>query len=254
MALVGHAAALKPGLRADEEDDRVLQVCLPMRRLRAAGRPAPPPPTHWRDGLGTAHPAARATDEASVISTATPGGFLARCAAHLIDHAVVGIPLCVLVSLAILHDLGESDVYGMATGDVLVFLLPRLLLYGGAAVLAWGVYEVGMTSSAWGATIGKRVLAIKIVQADGRAPGLGRAAGRFLAKALVSPLLPLCSGYLMALFGRDKRALHDIVAGTVVVRADLPLRPSSPPGAANDAAPTLTRAAVLAAMGRGATG
>jgi len=68
-----------------------------------------------------------------------------------------------------------------------------------------------------GATLGKRLLGLRLVARDGRRPGPGRAALRAVL-ALVSLLL-LGLGVLLALFTPSSRALHDFLAGTWVVEA-----------------------------------
>ena len=65
------------------------------------------------------------------------------------------------------------------------------------------------------ATWGKRALGIMVTDLDGGRISFWRALGRNLGK-LISALL-LCFGYLMAAFTRRKQALHDMMAGTLVV-------------------------------------
>jgi uncharacterized RDD family membrane protein YckC len=45
----------------------------------------------------------------------------------------------------------------------------------------------------------------------------GRASGRFFAK-IISALIPLWIGYIMAGFTEKKQALHDMIAGCLVLR------------------------------------
>lgn len=70
--------------------------------------------------------------------------------------------------------------------------------------------------SIWSTTIGKRVLGLYIRQADGGKVGPGRAFARYFA-GLVSWVI-FGIGYLMIGLRRDKRGLHDLICGTVVVR------------------------------------
>jgi uncharacterized RDD family membrane protein YckC/RNA polymerase subunit RPABC4/transcription elongation factor Spt4 len=72
--------------------------------------------------------------------------------------------------------------------------------------------------SVWrfGATLGKNLLGISIVDGSGNNPSLARSTVRFLATYLSAVLLLL--GHLMAAFRKDKRALHDLIAGTYVVQ------------------------------------
>ena len=76
-----------------------------------------------------------------------------------------------------------------------------------------------MTSSERGATLGKRALSLRVVKSDGTRLTFGRATGRFFAKAFITGLNPRFGiGYIMAGFTDRKRALHDMIADTVVVK------------------------------------
>jgi uncharacterized RDD family membrane protein YckC len=97
-----------------------------------------------------------------------------------------------------------------------------LAIAGGCAVLVLGAnlwYVVGGWART-GRTPGKALLRLSVVPAaPGRAAagiGLGPAFGRFLAWNLSGAILGI--GHLVALFRKDRRALHDLLAGTRVVR------------------------------------
>jgi uncharacterized RDD family membrane protein YckC len=109
--------------------------------------------------------------------------------------------------------------------DGLIFVVVNGLFYvGGTAseaasglgIVAGILYEVGMTASRLQATLGKLALGLRVVDRDGRRLTVARALGRWLAK-IVSALL-LCIGYLMVAFTPRKRGLHDMLAGTLVLR------------------------------------
>ena len=84
-------------------------------------------------------------------------------------------------------------------------------------VVNW-LYEALMTSSPRGATLGKQALGLRIVRADGARLSFGRATARHFLKVMITPLVPLAIGYLMAAFTARKRALHDVLADTLVIR------------------------------------
>lgn len=79
------------------------------------------------------------------------------------------------------------------------------------------LYEIWMVGR-FGATLGKMVLRLRVVRADGSVVGYGRAAGRHFAKYLSQ--LTIGIGYVLALWDREKRALHDMVADTRVIKVD----------------------------------
>jgi uncharacterized RDD family membrane protein YckC len=68
----------------------------------------------------------------------------------------------------------------------------------------------------YGATPGKMVFKLKVITPDGGPISWGRAIGRYFAKWLSA--ITLLIGYIMAGFDPEKRALHDYVAGTRVIR------------------------------------
>ena len=101
-----------------------------------------------------------------------------------------------------------------------------------ALVFVW-LYKAGMESSALQASLGKLALGIKVTALDGERIGFARASGRFFAQLLSS--IPLYIGYLMAGFTRRRQALHDLIAGTLVVRkkcapAEIAHAPPAPAG------------------------
>jgi uncharacterized RDD family membrane protein YckC len=83
-------------------------------------------------------------------------------------------------------------------------------------LLANWIYEASMESSTKQATIGKMALGLKVTDLAGRRISFARATGRHFAK-LVSGMI-LLIGYIMAGFTERKQALHDMIAGTLVVR------------------------------------
>jgi len=68
----------------------------------------------------------------------------------------------------------------------------------------------------WGQTLGKMALQIRVVSVDGGPLSLGQAVGRYFATLLSALILGI--GFLMAGIRSDKRALHDLLAGTRVER------------------------------------
>ena len=102
------------------------------------------------------------------------------------------------------------------TDAVQQWLLPPLLCFVLLAALWW----IGFEASARQATPGKRLLGLHVVRLDGSAPGLVQAALRHIAGTLSWLLLNL--GHAIAAWRPDKRALHDLLAGTRVVFSGVP--------------------------------
>lgn len=81
------------------------------------------------------------------------------------------------------------------------------------------LYFILFESSRFRATPGKRLCQLEVTTLEGGRISLGRATVRFLVKALISfPILHI--GVLMVAFTRRKQGLHDLIAGTLVIRAE----------------------------------
>ena len=153
-------------------------------------------------------------------------GFWRRGAAWLIDTVLLAVGLVVLSFIGTIiaavsllssgQDLTSDNSFG-----VLVALL--LIMF----VLAW-LYYAGLESSAWQGTVGKRLMRLLVTDVYGRRISFGRATGRYFSKIVSG--LALFVGYLMAAFTERKQALHDLMAGTLVVRQEhLALLTAPPP-------------------------
>jgi uncharacterized RDD family membrane protein YckC len=82
-------------------------------------------------------------------------------------------------------------------------------------VIGW-LYYAYQESSPKQATLGKQALGISVTDLEGKRISFGRATGRHFAKWLSALILLI--GYIMAGFTEKKQGLHDIVAGTLVVK------------------------------------
>lgn len=144
-------------------------------------------------------------------------GFWKRAAATVIDGFVVTLAgLVVQVVLMGIFFGGVaafgSDAASMFStgagiaGIALVYLLP---------IAMQAVYYAAMHASTGQATLGKLAVGIKVTDAAGRRIAFWHGIGRYFATWLSA--LTLCIGYLMAAFTQRKRALHDMLAGTLVV-------------------------------------
>lgn len=81
-------------------------------------------------------------------------------------------------------------------------------------VLGW-VYAAAMESSDRQATLGKMAVGIKVTDMNGERISFGKATGRHFAKIISAIILLI--GYIMAAFDSKKQALHDKMAGTLVL-------------------------------------
>jgi uncharacterized RDD family membrane protein YckC/Tfp pilus assembly major pilin PilA len=174
------------------------------------GLSAPPPPSPNADdgdAAASAFVADPATAPRAPAGDVVYAGFLRRWAALFLDSLIIAIPLAILAAVVAIP-MGLTR----AGDDSAIFAQGvYYLLY----LIAAPLYYAGMESSAQQATLGKRALGIKVTDNEGRRLSFGHALGRWFAAAL--SYLTLYIGFLMAAFTERKRALHDIVAGTLVV-------------------------------------
>src|SRR5439155_12619409 len=99
--------------------------------------------------------------------------------------------------------------------------------FGGPLILmgvVWVAYQALLESSTLQATVGKLLFGIVVTDTNGQRIGLPVAAVRAMSKALSGVLLMI--GYIMALFTARRQALHDLIAGTLVLKK---MQPSPSP-------------------------
>ncbi|MDP9048988.1 MAG: RDD family protein [Bacteroidota bacterium] len=78
------------------------------------------------------------------------------------------------------------------------------------------IYHIAMESSAKQATYGKRILGIKVCDMEGNRINIGHALGRNFAK--IFSVLTFFVGYLLCFFNKQQQCLHDMIAGTLVMK------------------------------------
>lgn len=123
-------------------------------------------------------------------------GFWIRVCAFVIDYFAFWLVIGILTPLL------RKSPSGFLTGGL------------GTGIL-YAIYKIMMESSDHQATVGKMLVGIKVTDNDGRKITSGRAAVRFFAKFV--SWITLCIGFAMAGFMPRKRALHDVIAETLVV-------------------------------------
>jgi uncharacterized RDD family membrane protein YckC len=152
------------------------------------------------------------------------GGFWIRFVAALIDGIILGVAGSAIEILLLgnafrpfigLQEPLPPDQAMAALGTMMGMLALTFLL--GIAMEA--SYE-GFFVSRAGATPGKMVFGLKVVRPNGAPVTLGRAVGRYFAKWLSKFTLGI--GYIIAGFDLEKRAMHDMIVDTRVVKADSP--------------------------------
>ncbi len=157
------------------------------------------------------------------VSTPLPyAGFWARFVAFLVDGVILSIPFFLtVIGLALRFvRIGLLMRRGRFGPPDMPFFGPVILAFFFAfalfIVVRW-MYFAGMESSARQATFGKAAMSLHVTSLNGQRLTFGHATGRFFAK-IVSGLIPFGIGFFMAGFTEKKQALHDMIAGTLVLR------------------------------------
>lgn len=133
-------------------------------------------------------------------------GFWVRFVAYLIDNVVL-----TLLSLGLGLAVGIIGAVVAKDSPALIGIIAQLL-----AIVLFVAYYAGMESSEKQATFGKQIMGLKVTDLRGRRISFGKATGRFFCKILSGIILAI--GFIMAAFTEKKQALHDMLAGTLVMK------------------------------------
>ena len=149
-------------------------------------------------------------------------GFWLRFVAYIIDDLIVGF-VGFLISLPFIGGIifsainmentqeitgssfmGIAGILGSVTGLVL------------ASIAVGWLYFALMESSKNQGTLGKMALSLKVTDLEGNPISFARATGRYFGKILSSMVMMI--GYILAGLTEKKQALHDMLAGCLVIR------------------------------------
>lgn len=131
--------------------------------------------------------------------------FALRCGAILIDYVLLALILTLSTIFARLMGGGARIAGGTAEK------------IGVIVTLAVAVLDLGVLTGVTGQSLGKWTTGLRIDLLDGQPPGIARALLRHFVGYPLS-LLPFGLGFLIVTVSAHGRALHDLLAGTIVVR------------------------------------
>jgi uncharacterized RDD family membrane protein YckC len=131
--------------------------------------------------------------------------FSLRCGAILIDYVI--FVAIVAFSTLVARMLGGGARAAGTSSETAGILI--------AIVIA--VLDLGVLAGLTGFTIGKWATGLRIERSDGAPVGIGRAFLRHFVGYPIS-FLTLGLGFVVAAFSTRGRTLHDLIAGTLVVR------------------------------------
>ncbi|MBZ5503309.1 MAG: RDD family protein [Acidobacteriia bacterium] len=140
-------------------------------------------------------------------------GFWLRAVAYLVDSLVLAILLGIFILGPLMQRAGISpdNPWALFTNTSRQVMAMNLL----ATMASW-LYWALLESSAWQATLGKRLLGLRVTDLQGRRISFARASGRHFGK--MASALTCGIGFLMAGLTAKKQALHDKLASCLVVK------------------------------------
>jgi uncharacterized RDD family membrane protein YckC len=173
--------------------------------------PAPPVPSTPAAYSGPFDPLPMAqpytTGRVDVDASFENGSFFARLGALIID-VIILLPTVGVIALLVILAIGMPT--SQSGADTLNLLVNAL-----SALITW-LYFALQESGGHGATFGKRALGLSVTDLNGDAISFWRATARHFSK-IISGLI--CGiGYFFPLFTQRKQALHDIIAGCMIVK------------------------------------
>ena len=133
-------------------------------------------------------------------------GFWKRVIAYLIDAFIIAFPVTMIFGTVIPVVLKTEN---LEVTSVTVSM-PQIIML----VSSW-VYFAGLESSAWQATVGKKMLGMKVADTSGERIDFIKATVRYLSKFLSSFIFMI--GFIMVAFTAKKQGLHDFIARPTVV-------------------------------------
>jgi len=175
--------------------------------------PPPSPPPSYQPGGGQPYgqvPSQPSWGDGVPAGSATTGelsGFWRRFFAYLIDGLILGVVVDIINGIIAVATGGSLNDTGGA-------------IRGGIFILILGILYFGFMWSRSGKTLGYMALGIRLVREDGAPIGFSLAAGRYLLIWLSGALclIPAIVSAFMIGFGAEKKAIHDHIVRTLVVR------------------------------------
>ncbi|MCI0371898.1 MAG: RDD family protein [candidate division NC10 bacterium] len=164
------------------------------------------------EGRARAEAEAAAAEDAAALAGRRYGGFWLRGMAALIDAILAGGLAFLAAAGAVVAAAGGGALGGGLNLTTDVVAVTAALLAAAGASLGYHTLFTG----AWGQTPGKMFFGLTVARVGGKPLGYGRAAWRWAASWVALVLFGI--GLLMIALTPRKQGLHDLLAGTVILR------------------------------------
>ena len=127
-----------------------------------------------------------------------------RLLASVIDHFIIFGFYTIIILTSYIFIQGKDE-------RISAFLIPFPVIF--IVKLIYGIFA---EASAAQATIGKRMLNIKVTDLEGTRISFGRSLSRNLSK--IMSVIPMFFGYLYSFLNKKNQCWHDITADTLVIK------------------------------------
>ncbi len=138
------------------------------------------------------------TIETSIVVTASFADFSDRMIAAIIDNVI-----CYIASMII-----NSWLFNEIPKESILFGILNSLYHT--------IYFAGLESSSGQATLGKRIMKIKVIRKDGQRISFRRGIGRYWGKTI--SVLVLFMGVISIYRDKQRQGWHDMLANTFVIK------------------------------------
>jgi uncharacterized RDD family membrane protein YckC len=193
----------------------------------ACGQPTGAAPSGASAGASGGGYASTAVMAPAAVAAASVkyAGFWLRVVAAIIDYVLLAIPLGAVFFLILASALPTlMRMQGQNPIEIWFTMGPRILALMALSLVAGWIYWSALESSSWQATLGKKALGLYVTDIAGARLTFGRATGRFFAGRGIAGVVPSIGALyfliscIMAGLTDKKQALHDIIAGCLVLR------------------------------------
>jgi uncharacterized RDD family membrane protein YckC len=181
-----------------------------------------------------ANPYSSASPDRPTFGFGGYAGWFTRVGAYLIDQicaGIAGLPLWIGYIMILSNTTTTTDAQGVqhvhtSSSPGAVFLI----LVGAVTSLVFFVWNICIRQGRTGASIGKSVLAIRLVNADLQPIGAGWSFLRYVLHIVDG--IPCYLGYLWPIWDSRKQTFADKIMSTFVIQATAPAPTSYPPAPA----------------------
>ena len=190
-------------------DIKSVEVIQPVQPAAGSGGVSIPPAQPSAEVVSTQPPATGAPVPPLAFAMSASllyAGFWLRVAASLIDGLLISA-----VTLPFFFVIGVFSVLSRRNAD----FESNFGLSMFTILIQWLYYAL-MESSSKQATLGKMAIGLKVTDLNGNRISFGRATGRYFGRILSGLILNI--GFFMIAFTEKKQGLHDMIAGTLVVK------------------------------------